>query len=226
MSLRNLIKHTILILICLLPLAYLWWAWNTLPAGEHPLHFDISNQPNGFGNDKDLLNLTIIMCGVNILVYLLMVNIHRIDPKRIKAGKSQTFDVIGTGTVLFVTALNFLIIFNAQQPEAGLMVRVTPILLGLMFAFLGNVMYNVKPNYFAGIRIPWTLNDEENWKKTHRLAGVVWFIGGIFLTIVALTATSKTTEIFQRIILMAIIIIPVGYSFLFFLRKRQLDKQQ
>lgn len=226
MSLRKLIKHTVLILISLLPLIYLWLTWQSTPESGNPLHFDISGNPDRLGTNKELLWATVFLCIVNIGVYLLMINIHKIDPKRAKAGKSRVFETVGTGTLIFITALNFLMILNGQQPEAGLWAKLSPVLLGLLFTFLGNIMYNIKPNYFAGIRIPWTLNDEENWKKTHRLAGIVWFIGGIILTMVALIASQTAIEITQRIVLVVIIAIPVVYSFLFFIRKRQLEKQQ
>jgi hypothetical protein len=43
--------------------------------------------------------------------------------------------------------------------------------VGLMLAVVGNYIYNIKPNYFAGIRLPWTLHNDENWKRTHLLGG-------------------------------------------------------
>ena len=57
---------------------------------------------------------------------------------------------------------------------------------GLLFAFMGNLMHNIKPNYFAGVRTPWTLEDPDTWRATHRLAGKLWFGGGIFVTIAVL----------------------------------------
>jgi uncharacterized membrane protein len=42
-------------------------------------------------------------------------------------------------------------------------------------------MKNVKPNYFFGIRTPWTLESEDNWKQTHHLASKIWVWGNILL---------------------------------------------
>ena len=59
-----------------------------------------------------------------------------------------------------------------------------PILMGFLFIYIGFLMEHAEPNWFVGIRTPWTLSNETVWKKTHRkgatlfkLAGVVSFIG-------------------------------------------------
>ncbi len=54
-----------------------------------------------------------------------------------------------------------------------------PVLLGVIFIAIGNYMPKCKQNYTIGIKISWTLASEENWNKTHRLAGWVWVGGGI-----------------------------------------------
>ena len=56
-----------------------------------------------------------------------------------------------------------------------------PILLGVVFIAIGNYMPKCKQNYTIGIKIPWTLASEENWNKTHRLAGWVWVGGGVVM---------------------------------------------
>jgi uncharacterized membrane protein len=45
-------------------------------------------------------------------------------------------------------------------------------------------MPKCRQSYTIGIKLPWTLNSEENWNKTHRAAGVVWVLAGI-VTIIA-----------------------------------------
>ncbi len=86
--------------------------------------------------------------------------------------------------------------------------------LSLFFAYLGNLMHSVKPNYFVGFRIPWALENEENWTKTHRLASKIWFTGGISLAIFSLLAGSNILLLivfFCTVFLMTII--PVIYSY-------------
>lgn len=92
--------------------------------------------------------------------------------------------------------------------------------LGLLFAFLGNYMYNIKPNYFVGIRVPWTLNSDYNWKKTHQLGGRIWFIGGILITIISLLIPAVYAHIVLTVVLAIMVIIPIGYSFILFKKEK------
>lgn len=73
-----------------------------------------------------------------------------------------------------------------QGPGAAVDINlVGGLFLGLMFLVVGNYLPKCKQTYTVGIRLPWTLADEDNWAYTHRLAGKVWTIGG--LVILALT---------------------------------------
>jgi uncharacterized membrane protein len=53
------------------------------------------------------------------------------------------------------------------------------IFLGLLFTIVGNYLPKSKQNYTIGIKLPWTLNSEENWNRTHRMAGRLWVLCGI-----------------------------------------------
>jgi uncharacterized membrane protein len=85
-----------------------------------------------------------------------------------------------------------------------------------MIAALGNYMYNIKPNYFAGFRLPWTLESEENWKYTHRLAGRMWFAGGLLLTVLAFFLSEKAGFNVLMIITAIIVVVPTVYSYRFY----------
>jgi uncharacterized membrane protein len=78
---------------------------------------------------------------------------------------------------------------------------------------MGNYMYNIKPNHFAGFRISWTLNNEENWRKTHLIGGKIWFAGGLLVTIVCFFASKNTIIITFVIVSLIIILIPFIYSY-------------
>ena len=59
--------------------------------------------------------------------------------------------------------------------------RLAMLLLGIVFTIIGNYLPKCRQNYTIGIKIVWTLSDEENWNATHRLAGKLWVIGGLLL---------------------------------------------
>ena len=78
---------------------------------------------------------------------------------------------------LFMSAIAVFIIYSVQQSQSK--PTFIFILIGLLFTILGNYFKTIKPNYFIGIRTPWTLENEDVWKKTHLLGGKLWFVGRI-----------------------------------------------
>lgn len=53
------------------------------------------------------------------------------------------------------------------------------VFVGLIFIVIGNYLPKCRHNYTVGIRLPWTLDNEDNWNHTHRFAGYVWIIAGV-----------------------------------------------
>ena len=92
--------------------------------------------------------------------------------------------------------------------------------VGLLFAVIGNYMPNLKPNYFAGLRLPWTLENEDNWRKTHRLAGKLFFSGGLILAIICLFTSPIASIIIFFAGTMIITIIPCVYSYKLYKRQK------
>ncbi len=95
-----------------------------------------------------------------------------------------------------------------------------PIVLGCMFVFIGNYLPKTKQNRTLGIKISWTLGNEENWNLTHRFGGKVWVVGGlVLLATVFLPDAYKIPVVFAVILLN--VIIPVVYSYKIYKRHRQ-----
>ncbi len=86
------------------------------------------------------------------------------------------------------------------------------VLIGILFVFVGNYMPKCKQNYTIGIKITWTLNDEENWNATHRIAGKTWVIGGILCILFAFLPTSWQWIAFL-ILIPLVVLIPLIYSY-------------
>ena len=84
---------------------------------------------------------------------------------------------------------------------------------GLLFILIGNVMGRFKHNYFVGIRTPWTLANEEVWRKTHRVAAPIWVLGGIINILLAFTETNFKGIWFVAIVAV-ISIVPIVYSYI------------
>lgn len=85
------------------------------------------------------------------------------------------------------------------------------VLLGLIFVIMGNYMPKLKVNHTVGIRLPWTLHSEDNWHKTHRLAGKLWVLGGLILLLEA--GLQFALSYVLVLVILTIVLIPVMYSY-------------
>ena len=82
---------------------------------------------------------------------------------------------------------------------------------------LGNLLPKIPSNFFAGIRTPWTLSSELVWRKTHRLGGIGFIIGGLLMIIIPLLwKSSQSALIIMFILVMIVGLYPVPYSFIFY----------
>jgi uncharacterized membrane protein len=202
-------------LVSIAPLIYLALIWQKMP-GTVPTHFDGEGNPNGFSSKGTLWIINGFLAALNIGVYLLLTNLHRIDPKQSGKEPSGTFSKMAVGMTIFMSAINLITILASNNTIP--INKVLYPVIGLLFAFLGNIMYSIKPNYFAGFKLPWTLADDGNWRATHRLAGWLWFFGGIGLAICGLVLPTGYISTIMSVLLLVMVGIPVGYSFLYFKR--------
>ncbi len=91
-------------------------------------------------------------------------------------------------------------------------VLLMPVLLGVMFVFIGNYLPKVKQNRTLGIKVSWTLNNEENWNKTHRLGGKVWVISGLVILFSIFLPQAAIMPVVACAVIAATII-PIVYSY-------------
>ena len=114
-----------------------------------------------------------------------------------------------------------IIIINAMKGNMFSIEKMLIPTLGIFFALLGNLMLNIKPNYFVGIRLPWTLENEDNWRATHRLAGKLWFAGGIIAAILGILLPYQYAFISFMIVVFTVTIIPIVFSYRYFKTNKQ-----
>ena len=197
--------------ILLIPWIYLLKVYASLPQIV-PIHFGGDGRPNGYGDKSTMLFGILILTVVGLSVFFLLRNIKEIDPKKNAQYSPATFNKIAYGIVIFLSALSVIIISSAVNGSFDTTKLLMP-LMGIFFAFMGNVMFSLKPNYFVGIRLPWTLENDDNWRKTHQLAGKVWFAGGLFLAIASVLSGDNFPEILFFADIAVMVLIPVIYSF-------------
>jgi uncharacterized membrane protein len=207
--------------VWLLPAVYLLFIYPSLPQ-TLPMHYDINGNIDRYGGKSEFIAFQLIPMGVSALVYLLLKFLPLIDPKKqVKYGES-TFQKLAFGLVIFLTALDIAIAYSAMHHGFKIDKLIFP-LIGLLFVFIGNFMNSIKPNYFVGFKTPWALENEDNWRATHRLASKIWFTGGVIITIATLFLPSNTGTIFFVSFVVIMALIPYIYSYTYF-KNHQLNQ--
>lgn len=210
----------IVLLLVLIPFGYAFYLWPDLP-DRIPTHFDINGKPDAWGKKESIFILPLVMGGMGLFVYLLLANIRKIDPKRYGTADDSIFRKLAVLIVAFMCVISLTILVNTVEHSLS-MNRIIFVLLGVFFAAIGMFMPRIKQNYFAGFRLPWTLDDEQNWIATHRVAGKFWVIGGILQALFVLILDGKLIFFIFFAITLVIVIVPVVYSYRMF---RQTVKQ-
>jgi uncharacterized membrane protein len=199
-------------LIILVPAVYLAFVWNSLPESV-AMHYDLKGNIDRYGDKRELLTMIMILTAINVAVYLLLTNIYRIDPKKYAAENKSRLYRIAFAVVVFLAAVLCLIIYSSIHGNIQISTRFMVPGTGLLFAVIGNYMYTIKPNYVAGFRLPWTLNNDENWRKTHLLGGKLFFGAGLLIAVSCLFTSFIVSLVILFTTLTLIISITCIYSY-------------
>jgi hypothetical protein len=214
---RQFIINALVVLVALSPIAYLLISWDSIPE-IFTTRIELEKPFAETQTRQELLVATITLGLTGAVLYILMRNLKKVDPKVNDATPKAAFHKLGLTITLFLVILNYFFISSVKNEW----IINTPVLVaftGLLIAMVGNYMNNLKPNYFAGIRLPWTLNDPENWRRTHSLAGKLWFAGGILLIITGFLLPEYLLIPFLVSVFVVIVVVPGIYSYRIYRRK-------
>ena len=204
-------KKTLILtnLICLLPIVAGALLYSRLPE-TMATHWDLNGEPDGWSSRAfAVFGLPGILLAVNLLLPFAL----KADPKR--ANMSDKLVMI---TLWIIPMISLLCCGLTLARGLGYEVRVerwVPVFMGVLFIIIGNYLPKTKQSYTMGIKLPWTLNSEENWNRTHRLAGYLWVIGGAIFIITSFIGWSLAAFL---IILCVMVFIPTIYSYLLYRR--------
>lgn len=148
-----------------------------------PTHYDIRGVPNAYGPKW---TSTIIFPAVLLVVWGIMRGLPKIDPRRANYARMQsTYDLVVNLVLTMLTALHLIFLRGAMGGGVPL-IRFIPAVIGVSLIIMGNVMPRARPNWWFGIRTPWTLSNDRVWERTHRVGGYVMTATGVLAVIAAL----------------------------------------
>ncbi|HOX36185.1 MAG TPA: SdpI family protein [Methanoregulaceae archaeon] len=183
-----------------------------------PSHWNAAGEVDGMmPKMPGLILLPLLMIGFTALFIVL----PRIDPLRDNYRKFQDYyDGFILVFAIFLLAIQIqIILWGLGIPVSPN--RVFPVLMGLLFIYLGFLLAHAEPSWFVGIRTPWTMSSYPVWKKTHRLGAKLFMLAGAISLVGVLAGTFAFLFIIVPVI--AASLITVVYSFLEF-RKEQVKE--
>ena len=204
-------KEWLPLLLVAAPFAYLASVWTQLP-DQVPLHWNLQGEVDRWGSKSEMWLIPVF---TTVLIYILLTLAPLIDPKKRIAAMGAKYGQMKLALVGTMSVLALVIIHMTQESELA---SSTPVLfiIGLLFTLLGYFMKAIKPNYFIGIRTPWTLESPLVWEKTNRLGGWLFGLGGIVIAAMAVWADTKTTFKVTVFIGVGISLIAVVYSYVIY----------
>ena len=200
-------KKTMIIasIVTILPVLIGIICWNRLP-DVMATHFGMNNEANGFSS-KAFAVFGIPAILLAVLWFGAFVTSH--DPKR------QNISPKMFSLVVWIAPVTSLVVAAILYPvNLGYALDITyfvELLFGVLFIIIGTYLPKARQNYTIGIRVPWTLANEDNWNRTHRLAGSLWIICGILMIIICLTRLAPVQWFVG--ILLIMVLVPCIYSY-------------
>jgi len=176
----NFKKELPAILIVIASWALGWYFFQHFPA-QVVTHWNFYGEADNFGKGTtNALAIPSLITGM----YLLFLVLPMLDPKKERYEEFKKVYAIFKTILMFVM---FLVFLASGLYNLGYNVKiqyVVPSIIGLLMIVLGNYMGKIKPNWFVGIKTPWTMSSEVVWQKTHRMGGYAFIIFGflIFIT--------------------------------------------
>ncbi|GAB4045611.1 SdpI family protein [Spirosoma litoris] len=208
----------LMIAIMLAPLAYMGIIWNELPA-EISIHYDLKGNPNDWQRKE---TAALLLGCISLFLYLTLRFLPALDPKgQLQSANYQKLRF--AVTLLFAAIMGWLFYIAGHPTEGKATTEVILALVGLLIAGMGNYMTTIKPNWFVGIRTPWTLESDTVWRKTHRLGGWLMVGGGLLSVVLALGLPLPYKVGVVMSVFFLITLIPVVYSYI--LHKQEKEHQ-
>ena len=181
-----------------------------------PMHFGATGETDGWGPKGQML----LMDALPLMLLGLFWIVPSIDPKGRAYEKSGR---IYEGFVVAFTLLMVLMTWSTEAavfgwlPNVGLAI---PVVLGALLVGLGNYLPRVRQNYTFGVKTPWALADEENWRRTQRFGGVCLIVMGLVLVAVGLVGGGTVALALAVVVIVCGVLAMYAYSYLLWRRSR------
>lgn len=204
-------KHVFPVLL-ILATAALWLVFYSKLPAELPIHWNAKGEIDNYMSKSGAM---LINLGIMVAMHLLLQWLPKIDPKKENYKSfSRSYSMINAALFIFLFLVNVVIILIGLGYDLS-MNTFMPIVLGALFVVIGNYMQQVKPNYFVGIKTPWTLANETVWRKTHRFSSKLFVAAG-FIVLLTIFLPSGWRDFIMLPAILGASLLSVASSYYFF----------
>jgi uncharacterized membrane protein len=178
--------------------------------GQVVTHWDASGVPNGWmPRAVAAFLLPAVLLAVGALLRALPV----IDPRRENYAKfAASYEFTIASVLVFLLLLHAVILAAALGYDVPV-ARVAPVLTGMLFVAMGNQLPRTRPNFWYGIRTPWTLSSDRVWARTHRVAGFAMTGAGLVMIVAGALLPPVAGVMLLVVAALASALGPAAYSY-------------
>ena len=199
-------KAVVSSVIILLPVLFGLIMWNQLPA-TMTSHWGADGVADGTATKGFMVfGLPLILLALHWLMLVAETLLQKSKPQNSKIVSIQFFIIPITSLVVNT------FIYSVSLGKDWNLFALIPVLIGGLFLYIGNYLPKTIRNRTMGIKLRWTMGNDENWQKTHRLGGKLWFWSGLMIIASALLPTKFTIAAMIAAIVIGVVV-PTVYSY-------------
>jgi len=205
--------NAVLVAVTLLCFAFGVWAYPKM-ADRVPTHWNFRGEVDGYSSKTFAV---FFFPALTMAMYALFLYLPAIDPKRASYKQFEgVYRLIIAAVILFMNGVYLITVMAGlgYAVKVDVLVRLT---VSLLIIVIGDQLGRVKPNWFVGIRTPWTMSDEDNWRRTHRFGSKTMVLGGV-LSLATIPFKSQVAAVLGFAFILVGALVPVLYSYLLFKR--------
>ncbi len=175
-------RKTLYFILMFLPLLITAVAVGFLP-DRIPAHYGFGGQADRWGSKYE----SFLFPAVTIGMGLFMLAMARIASRQELGGRNNEKVCMTAGIVLLTwfNVMNCCTLYTSFTQAEDLnalsldISQIECILLGILMIVLGNVMPKLKRNSVIGLRTPWSMENDDVWRKCQRFGGISFIVAGI-----------------------------------------------
>lgn len=180
-----------------------------------PSHWNLSGEIDGWTSKRwGVFVMPLLLVGGLAMFHFL----PRIDPRGANYSKFKgTYEILIITSMIFILGVHLAMLATALGKDVS-MERLMPIGVGVLFMVIGNLLPRTRPNWFMGVRTPWTLSSDRVWDRTHRLSGHLFVGAGLLILLAALFAPRQATIVMSS---SAVVIAVFAFAYSYVIWKQE-----